>query len=194
MQTLSEIRAILAERGLQPRHRLGQHFLHDKNHLQRLVDAAGLGSGDLVLEIGPGTGTLTEALLEAGAEVVVCELDRGLASVIADRLGPRVRLIEGDCLHRGRGLNAEIVETLAGRDFKLVANLPYQVASTVIGALLVRHPECRGQFVTIQREVADRLRADPGTKEYGALTVVVRALAEVSRIANIAASCFWPEP
>ena len=72
MQTLSEIRAILAQRGLQPRHRLGQHFLHDKNQLQRLVEAAQLEPGDLVLEVGPGTGTLTEALLAAGADVVAC--------------------------------------------------------------------------------------------------------------------------
>jgi 16S rRNA (adenine1518-N6/adenine1519-N6)-dimethyltransferase len=194
MQTLSEIRAILAERGLQPRHRLGQHFLHDKNQLQRLVEAARLEPGDLVLEVGPGTGTLTEALLEAGAEVVVCEIDRGLARVIADRLGRRVRLIEGDCLRRGRSLNLALREALAGRPFKLVANLPYQVASGLIGALLIHHPECHGQYVTIQREVADRLGARHGTKDYGALTVIVQALAEVRRIANVASSCFWPQP
>ena len=194
MQTLSEIRAILAQRGLQPRHRLGQHFLHDKNQLRRLVEAARLEPGDLVLEVGPGTGTLTEALLAAGADVVACELDRGLASVIADRLGGRVKLVEGDCLHRGRNLNPSLLEALGDRAFTLVANLPYQVASTLMGVLLVRHPQCRGQFVTIQKEVADRLRARPGTKEYGALTVVVRALADVARIANVAPSCFWPQP
>ncbi|MHC4099302.1 MAG: 16S rRNA (adenine(1518)-N(6)/adenine(1519)-N(6))-dimethyltransferase RsmA [Planctomycetota bacterium] len=194
MQTLSEIRAILAERGLQPRHRLGQHFLHDKNQLRRLVAAAQLEPGDLVLEVGPGTGTLTEALLTAGAEVVACEVDRGLASVITDRLGGRVKLIEGDCLRRGRSLNPVLREALGGRTFTLVANLPYQVASTLISVLLVRHPECRGQFVTIQKEVADRLRAGPGTKEYGAVTVLVRALADVRRIANVAPTCFWPQP
>ncbi|MHC4273198.1 MAG: 16S rRNA (adenine(1518)-N(6)/adenine(1519)-N(6))-dimethyltransferase RsmA [Planctomycetota bacterium] len=194
MQTLSEIRAILAERGLQPRPRLGQHFLHDKNQLRRLVEAAQVKPGDLVLEVGPGTGTLTEALLEAGAEVVACEIDAGLASVIADRLGGRVRLVEGDCLDRGRSLNPALIEALADRPFMLVANLPYQVASTLMGALLVRHPQCRGQFVTIQKEVADRLRARPSTKDYGALTVVVQALADVRRIANVAPSCFWPQP
>ena len=194
MQTLREIRAILAERDLSPRHRLGQHFLHDKNQLQRLVAAAQLEPGDLVLEVGPGTGTLTEALLAGGAEVVVCEIDPGLASVIADRLGGRVKLVEGDCLHRGRSLNPVLREALGDRAFTLVANLPYQVASTLMGVLLVRHPLCRGQFVTIQKEVADRLQARPGTKEYGALTVVVRAVADVSRIANVSPSCFWPQP
>jgi len=194
MQTLREIRAILAERGLSPRHRLGQHFLHDKNQLLRLVAAAQLEPGDLVLEVGPGTGTLTEALLEAEAEVVVCEIDAGLASVIADRLGGRVKLVEGDCLGRGRNLNPALIEALADRPFTLVANLPYQVASTLMGVLLVRHPRCRGQFVTIQKEVADRLRARPGTKDFGALTVVVQALADTTRIANVAPSCFWPQP
>jgi 16S rRNA (adenine1518-N6/adenine1519-N6)-dimethyltransferase len=194
MQTLSEIRAILAERGLQPRSRLGQHFLHDKNQLKRLVAAAQVNPGDLVLEVGPGTGTLTEALLAAGAEVVTCEIDRGLAAVIADRLGGRVKLVEGDCLHRGRSLSPALIDALADRSFTLVANLPYQVASTLMGVLLVRHPQCRGQFVTIQKEVADRLRARPSTKDYGPLTVLVQALADVKRIANVAPSCFWPQP
>jgi 16S rRNA (adenine1518-N6/adenine1519-N6)-dimethyltransferase len=194
MQTLSEIRALLAERGLHPRHRLGQHFLHDKNQLQRLVAAAELSPGDVVLEVGPGTGTLTEALLAEGAQVVVCEIDPGLASIIADRLGDRLTLIEGDCLNRGRDLHPALLQALDGRPFRLVANLPYQVASMLIGVLLVHHPECRGQFVTIQKEVADRLGARPGTRDYGALTVVVQALAEVGRIGDVAPSCFWPQP
>ena len=194
MQTLSEIRSILAERGLRPKRRLGQHFLHDKNILAKLVDAAKLQGPELVLEIGPGTGTLTEALIEAGAEVLTCEIDADLASITEDRFSDCVRLIRSDCLDAHRRLNPQIVEALGDQPFKLVANLPYQIASPLICALLIDHPTCIGLYVTIQREVADRILADPSTKEYGPLTIIVGAFADVKRICTVKPSCFWPQP
>ena len=194
MQTLSEIRALLAEHGLKPRRRLGQNFLHDKNLLGRLVEAAGISPGDLVVEVGPGTGTLTEALLEHGAAVVACEIDPGLAAIVRQRFGSRLELIEGDCLGSGRRLSEPLRQALAGRSFRLVANLPFQAAGTLIVTLLAHHRECHGQFVTIQREVAQRLTASPGTKAYGALSVIVGALAEVTVIATLPPACFWPRP
>lgn len=194
MQSLSEIRALLAERGLRPRRRLGQHFLHDKNQLRRLIDAAGIEPGAQVLEVGPGTGSLTEALVAVGADVVACELDAELAAIIRDRLGDKVKVIVGDCLGRGRALNPRLAEALGARPFKLVANLPYQVAGTLMVALLIHYPRCTAQFVTIQKEVADRLLAAPGTRDYGATSVIVRATADVARIAEVAPTCFWPVP
>ena len=194
MQTLSEIRSILAERGLRPKRRLGQHFLHDKNILAKLVDAAKLQGPELVLEIGPGTGTLTEALIEAGAEVLTCEIDADLASITEDRFSDCVRLIRSDCLDAHRRLNPQIVEALGDQPFKLVANLSYQIASPLICALLIDHPTCIGLYVTIQREVADRILADPSTKEYGPLTIIVGAFADVKRICTVKPSCFWPQP
>ena len=193
MQSLSEIRDLLAQRGVRPKRRLGQHFLHDKNQIARLLQAADLGRGELVLEIGPGTGTLTEGLLEAGAEVVACEVDPVLADLIADRFGDAVRLIRGDCLQR-RSLNPEVARALGPRPFKLVANLPYHVASPLICTLLIDHPACAGQYVTIQKEVADRLLAEPGTKVYGALTIIVGALATLDRIGVVRPTSFWPPP
>ena len=123
MQTLSEIRSILAERGLRPKHRLGQNFLHDKNVLAKLVDAAELEPGEPVLEIGSGTGTLTEALIEAGVQVVTCELDSALASIIEDRFAARVQLMQVDCLDAHRRLNPKIVEVLADQPFKALTVL-----------------------------------------------------------------------
>ena len=194
MQTLTHIRALLDAHGLKPQHRLGQHFLHDKNLLKRLVQTAEIAPGELVLEIGPGTGSLTEGLCAAGADVVACEIDAGLSVIMRERFREGVHLLECDCLGRGRRLAPPLSDVLAGRPFKLVANLPYQVASTVVVTLLVHHPECRGLFVTIQQEVAERLAAEPGTKAYGALTVTVRGLSEVTPIAQLPPSCFWPRP
>jgi 16S rRNA (adenine1518-N6/adenine1519-N6)-dimethyltransferase len=194
VQTLGEIRGLLASRGLTPRHRLGQNFLHDKNQVARLVEAAGLSPGECVLEVGPGTGTLTEALVEREAEVLACEIDRGLASILRERLGDRITLVEGDVLQRGRQLNDAVHRAIAGRPFKLIANLPYQVASPLMAALLIEHENCCGEFVTIQKEVAQRLAAAPRTKAYGPLSIIVQALAAVRLIGDISPMCFWPAP
>jgi 16S rRNA (adenine1518-N6/adenine1519-N6)-dimethyltransferase len=227
VQTLSEIRQLLAERGLRPKHRLGQNFLHDKNQLLKLLDAAEVKPGDVVLEVGPGTGTLTSALLERGAEVIACEIDQDMAAIVADvfaeyirepgsespvsserRTGtPRLAVIKGDALEKARRLNPQIVEAIGGRQFKLVANLPYQIASPLMTTLLIDcapldsrrrgndgTATCTGQFITIQKEVADRLLAQPSTKEYGPLTIIVQAFAEVSKIGTLSPSCFWPPP
>jgi 16S rRNA (adenine1518-N6/adenine1519-N6)-dimethyltransferase len=194
VQRLSEIKSLLAEHGLRPRKRFGQNFLHDQNLLHKLVDDAGVGTGDLVVEVGPGTGTLTEALLDRGAEIIACELDEGLADLIEARLGDRIQLIRGDCLGRGRTLSTAIVEALQGRAFMLVANLPYQIASPLMVELLLTHPACGGQWITIQSEVADRLLAQPGTSQWGPLGIIVQWAATVTRLASLPPTCFWPAP
>jgi 16S rRNA (adenine1518-N6/adenine1519-N6)-dimethyltransferase len=196
MQTLAQIRALLEERGLAPRKSLGQNFLIDQNLIRKLVDTSGVGAGELVLEVGPGTGTLTEELLERGCEVVASELDRGLAELLRERLGPNTRftLVEGDCLASKRELAPEIVQRLGGRPFTLVANLPYGAATPLTTVLLTQFPKCRGLFVTVQREVADRLLAGPGSKDYGLVSVLAQALGEVKRIAVLPPECFWPRP
>jgi len=194
MQTLSQIRAMLNERGLAPQKRFGQNFLHDANQIRRLVDASGVGPGDVVLEVGPGTGALTVALLDAGAEVIACEIDRGLGDLIEETLADRVTLVRGDCLEKGRRVSPAVFAAIGDRPFTLVANLPYQAASPLMSSLLIDAPACRGQHVTIQSEVADRLVAGPGSKTYGPLGIIVQSLATVRRIATIPASCFWPAP
>lgn len=199
MQTLTQIKALLAEHALAPRHALGQNFLIDHNLIRRLVDASGVGPGDAVLEIGPGTGTLTEELLAHGCRVVACELDDGLASLLARRiptlgLPGTFTLIRGDCLESFRKVNREAISALGHGPFSLVANLPYAAGTPLMLALLTDHPGCRRMAVTIQKEVADRLTASPGCKEFGTLGILAQSLAEITPIATLPRECFWPRP
>lgn len=214
MQTLSQIRELLAQRDLRPKHRFGQNFLHDHNQLSKLVAAADAQSGDLILEVGPGTGTLTETLLEAGADVVACELDPDMAAIIAEHVQPRfahdessnrgmrlsrLTLIRADCLSSKHAIAPELRAHLT-RPFKLVANLPYEIASPLISSLLIDHADgnspapCTGLFITVQREAAQRIASGPGTKEYGVLSVLCQTLADFETIARLSPGCFWPAP
>ena len=199
MQTLSEIKAMLAERGLRPRHALGQNFLIDHNLLAKLLNAANLKPGELILEVGPGTGTLTEALLAQGCRVLACEMDTNLASLLADRItsqghAERFRLVQGDCLALGKRLNNAVANAIGDEPFKLVANLPYNAATPLILTLLIDHPRCSLIAATIQREVADRLTAKPATPDYGLLSILVQALATPHILAKLDPACFWPRP
>ena len=195
-QTLDQIRALLDAHGLAPKKSLGQNFLIDRNLVSKLVDESGAGEGDLVLEVGPGTGTLTGELLARGCEVIACELDDGLARIMNERFAndPRFTLIHGDCLASKRAVSPEVTDAIAGRPFRLVSNLPYQAGTPLMLTLLTSHPGCVSQAVTIQKEVADRLLAGPGSKTYGTISVVAQSIARVRRIANLPNECFWPRP
>ncbi|MDX2147814.1 MAG: 16S rRNA (adenine(1518)-N(6)/adenine(1519)-N(6))-dimethyltransferase RsmA [Planctomycetota bacterium] len=207
-QSLTEIRELLQSRGLAPRKALGQNFLIDHNLVRKLVDASGIQAGDVVLEVGPGTGTLSLELLHRGARLTACELDRGLAELLRETIAPQFpetfTLIEGDCLASPRELAPELASALGGASgvtgetstppFTLVANLPYGAATPLMLILLTRYPACRGMYVTIQREVGDRLLGEPGNKDYGPLGVIVQAMARVRKVATLPPECFWPRP
>ena len=195
MQTLAEIKQLLEDAGLSPRKALGQNFLIDQNLLTRLVHESGVGPGDVVLEVGPGTGTLTEALLDAGCEVIACELDRGLATLLRERLVPRgLTLIEGDCLEKKRRVSSAVLDALGARPFSLVSNLPYGAATPLMASLMLHHPNCRSMSVTVQKEVAERMVAVPATRAFGPLAVIASLWGEARRIALLPPECFWPRP
>lgn len=199
-QTLREIRSLLASAGLKPQHRFGQNFLHDLNLLRKLVDAADVGPADVVLEVGPGTGSLTELLLERGARVVAVEIDRGLQALLRQRLGahPRLTLVQADALDGKHHVNRLVLQALdaAGADAprKLVSNLPYQIATPLLIDLLLIRPSFERLTCTIQREVGQRLAAQPRTEDYGPASVLVQILARVEVVAVLPPTVFWPAP
>ena len=194
MQDIATIRSLLASRGLRPKHRFGQNFLHDPSAMRAILQAADVRAGETILEVGPGTGTLTECLLDAGARVVASELDRDMAAIVRERLGSRLTLVEGDCLADKHTVHPAVLEAIGPVPFRLVANLPYAAATPLIATLLEAHPACQGMVVTIQREVADRLTARPGTPEIGPLTITAQLLAKVDRVAVLKPGAFWPAP
>ena len=200
MQTLTEIKGMLAARGLRPKHRLGQNFLHSHHHLGMILDAADLTPGERVLEVGPGTGALTVGLLDAGAQVVAVELDSDLIPLLEDRFAAelqagRLTLIQGDALAGKHELSAAVLAALGGQPFKMIANLPYQVASPLLVNLSLQVPAMSRAVVMVQKEVADRLKAGPGDgKAYGPLSVVVQNSCEAETVAHLTPGCFWPAP
>jgi 16S rRNA (adenine1518-N6/adenine1519-N6)-dimethyltransferase len=195
-QSKQQIQAHLAAAGSQPRHRLGQNFMIDQNLVRAIVDAATLSPGDLVIEVGPGTGTLTDELLRRGAAVTAVEIDRDLAAVLpltfADQ--PGFSLIEGDALDGKHALHPRLAETIAAASspVKLVANLPYNIASPLVVELL-RAGVVELVF-TVQKEVAERLKGGPDSSDYGPLTVMVQLLSKVEVLRTLPPQAFWPPP
>ncbi len=197
MQTLAQIKDLLVGAGLAPRKALGQNFLIDHNLVTKLLDAAGLRENERVLEIGPGTGTMTDELLARGARVLAAEMDRGLCVLLRERyaaMGERFVLVEGDCLKGKHGLSDAIVSQLGSEPFVLVSNLPYDAGTPAMIALLGEFPACRGLFVTIQLEVAQRLMAAPGSDAFGSISLLAQCVADITLIAKAPPGCFWPQP
>lgn len=204
VQTLTEIRAMLDAHGLHPKHRFGQNFLHDHNQLRKIIEAADITAGDVVLEVGPGTGALSEWLLEAGAHVVAVEIDADLQPVLEDRLssrfGERFVLCMTDVLASKHELSPVVLDALRSMGggtmppFKLIANLPYNVASPLLLNLACDVPQMSRAVVMIQREVADRLIADPGSKTYGPLGIMLQVTCVTDIVSTLPPECFWPRP
>jgi 16S rRNA (adenine1518-N6/adenine1519-N6)-dimethyltransferase len=198
-QTKQQIQSLLAGAGIKPRRRFGQNFMIDGNLVRIVADAGRIAPGDLAIEVGPGTGTLTEELLARGANVLAVEIDCALAEILRKRFARagNFTLIEADALMGKRALDARILgaigrEKAAGRSVRLVANLPYNAASPLIVELLIAGVDLLA--FTVQREVADRLRAGRDSKEYGTLSIVAQLLSRVEVIRTLPPQAFWPMP
>jgi 16S rRNA (adenine1518-N6/adenine1519-N6)-dimethyltransferase len=200
--TQTEIRAMLDAASLRPKKRHGQHFLVDGNLLRVIVEAADLGPSDTVLEVGPGVGNLTGLLAERAGAVVAVEIDPEIATVARANLAEasNVDLMVGDVLAGKRLIQPEVLALLEERQrglggpVKLVANLPYSAATPLVAELAVREPPLERLVFSVQEEVALRLAAGPGTHDYGPVSVILQAVAEVEVLRRLAPSVFWPRP
>jgi 16S rRNA (adenine1518-N6/adenine1519-N6)-dimethyltransferase len=171
------------------RKRFGQHFLNHRSILDRIAEALGPLPGELVLEIGPGPGALTEALVARGARVVAIEKDRDLVPVVRARV-PDARIVEGDALELDW---REAAGAGAGESILVTGNIPYNITTPLLDRALAPPRPTRIVFL-VQKEVADRLAAPPGTKVYGALSVGVQAVARIEKLFSVPAGAFVPPP
>jgi 16S rRNA (adenine1518-N6/adenine1519-N6)-dimethyltransferase len=186
----ADIRALADRLGVRPTKSLGQNFLHDANTIRRIVRTAELDAGETVLEVGPGLGSLTLGLLDAGHPVIALEIDPVLAgelgATVAQRLPhPALDVVTADALH---------VTDVPGAPTALVANLPYNVAVPVVLHLLAVVPTLQRALVMVQSEVADRLAAGPGSRTYGVPSVKAAWYARASRAGAVPRTVFWPVP
>lgn len=196
----ADVRALSQALGIRPTKTLGQNFVHDAGTVRRIVRAAGVHSGETVLEVGPGLGSLTLAILEAGASVVAVEIDPPLAQALPVTVAQRVpeaagrlRVVAADALT----VDGPAALGLAEGDplpTRLVANLPYNVAVPVLLTLLAALPSLEAVTVMVQAEVADRLAASPGSKVYGVPSVKAAWYASARRTITIGRTVFWPVP
>ena len=186
---LKDMRQILETRGIQLTKSLGQNFLHDANQLRRIVDLADVQPGDRVLEIGPGLGPLTEALLAREADVLAIEKDVRLFEILREHLGhhPRLKLLHAD------GLQI-LTERRDWSRWKLVANLPYSVASPILVELALAAQPPERMVATLQLEVARRLMAQADTDDYGVLTLLVQLRFKPGQLLRMPSGCFFPTP
>lgn len=174
--------------------RFGQNFLIDSHVLEKIVDAAGVGKDDFVLEIGPGIGTMTQYLAEKARAVAAVEIDKNLIPILQETLQDygNITVINDDILKVDIGRLAE--ESNDGRPIKVVANLPYYITTPIIMGLFESDVPIDNITVMVQKEVADRMQVGPGTKDYGALSLAVQYYAEPYIVAHVPPNCFIPRP
>ncbi len=208
MQTKRQIQELLWAAGVSPNRKLGQHFLVDLNLMRLLVDSAEIRPSDVVLEIGTGTGSLTETLAERAGHVVTVELDPTLAGITESRLAEakNVQIINTDVLSGKGTIDPAVVDAVTEAQARLgrtgptqvrvllVSNLPYDVASPVMINLVKGPMTADAMFVTVQKEVAERMTAPPGSRDYGTLSIFLQATGEVEMIRRLKPSVFWPPP
>ena len=186
--------AVLQKYNFSFQKKFGQNFLIDTHVLDKIIRAAGITKDDMVLEIGPGIGTMTQYLAEAAGKVTAVEIDKNLIPILEDTLSEydNVTIINEDVLKLDIRRLAD--EENQGRPIKVVANLPYYITTPIIMGLFENHVPMESITVMVQKEVADRMQTGPGSKDYGALSLAVQYYAEPYIVANVPPNCFMPRP
>lgn len=202
-QTKGHVEALLRARGRKPHRRWGQNFLVDPNMMRCVVREADPGPQDVVLEIGPGTGSLTALLAARARAVIAVEIDADLVAICREQLAgcANVQLLHRDVLRSKSRLDDEVLRALAdaapaggAARLKVVSNLPYNAATPVILCLLTGSTAIETMLLTVQKEIGDRLTAPPGHSDYGLLSLVARRFATVEVLRKLPANVFWPRP
>ncbi len=186
--------AVLQKYNFSFQKKFGQNFLIDTHVLDKIIASAEITKDDMVLEIGPGIGTMTQYLACAAGKVVAVEIDKTLIPILEDTLSEydNVQIINQDVLKVDLAKLAE--EENGGRPIKVVANLPYYITTPIIMGLFENHVPLKSITVMVQKEVADRMQVGPGTKDYGALSLAVQYYAKPYIVANVPPNCFMPRP
>lgn len=193
LYTPSTIREIKAKYGFQLSKSLGQNFLTDKNIIDKIIDAADIGKEDLVIEIGPGIGVLTAEAAQLAKKVIAIEIDKNLIPILHDTLGEfdNVEIINQDVLKTD--LN-EIIEKAGCQKAKIIGNLPYYITTPIIMSILERSIKADSITIMMQKEVAERIKSDPGNKTYGALSVAVQYYCNINSVVTVPKEVFFPVP
>jgi 16S rRNA (adenine1518-N6/adenine1519-N6)-dimethyltransferase len=202
VQTKRQIQQLLTSAGIRPNKRLGQHFLIDLNLMRLLIEAADIQKNDVVLEVGCATGSLTEGLAQRAGKVIAVELDKTLVEIAKKQLAKaeNVEILCVDILENKNTINQTVIKMLETAHKKhsgrilLVANLPYNVAAPVVLNLVKGPAIVDAVYVTVQKEVADRMRSEPDSGDYGILSILLSATGEVKIIRAIKPTAFWPSP
>lgn len=202
MQTKHQIQQLLASAGVFPNKNFGQHFLIDLNLMRVLIDSARISGDDIVLEVGCGTGSLTEGLAEQAGYCIAVEIDETLAKIAKNQLAQKenVNVINTDILESKHTISGTVIEVIEqarkkhGGRLLLVANLPYNIACPVMLNLVTGTTVADEMYVTVQKQVAERMSAKPGSGDYGTLSIFLSATGQVKTERILKPTVFWPQP